>query len=96
VRAWHSDEKERRTESCSEQSQGAMATMDNFTWSFGSFSPLLSWPGSFGAYDQVLRDIPNSVRSFVLFYRLCRSSLASAFRKSSKARFPANSAAVRD
>jgi hypothetical protein len=69
---------------------------DNFTWSSGSFSLSLSRPGLSGAYDQVLRDIPNSVRSFVLFYRLCRSSLASALRKSSKARFPANSAAVRD
>jgi hypothetical protein len=52
--------------------------------------------GLSGAYDQVLRDVPNSVRSLVLFYRLCRSSLARALRKSSKARFPANSAAVRD
>jgi hypothetical protein len=43
--------------SCSEQNHGATATMDSFTWSSGSFSPLLSRQGSSGAYDQVLRDI---------------------------------------
>jgi hypothetical protein len=31
----------------------ATADMDNFTWSSGSFSPLPSWPGWSGAYDQV-------------------------------------------
>ena len=43
--------------SCSEQNHGVTATMDSFTWSSGSFSPLLSRQGSSGAYDQVLRDI---------------------------------------
>ena len=31
----------------------ATATMDNFTWSSGSFSPLRLRPGSSGACDQV-------------------------------------------
>jgi hypothetical protein len=49
--------KEPEDRPCSQRwSHGATADMDNFTWSSGSFSPLPSWPGLSGAYDQVLRD----------------------------------------